>query len=87
MADEQDVLEIEVPQGASAKEAIAASGIARHRAGIDLERLQLGRFGQRIAPETLVEDGDRIEILRPLPIDPKEARRLRARRKPRPAGR
>ena len=87
LADEQHVLVVEVAEGASAREAIDASGIARRLGRIDLQRLQLGRFGRRIAPEVRVQEGDRIEILRPLPVDPKEARRLRARRKPRPAGR
>jgi putative ubiquitin-RnfH superfamily antitoxin RatB of RatAB toxin-antitoxin module len=80
-ADEQDVLEVDLDEGATALDAVHASGIARRRVEIDLARLQLGRFGRRIAPQALVQEGDRIEILRPLPVDPKEARRLRARRK------
>lgn len=87
LADEQDVLEVEVAEGASARNAIDASGIARRHDEIDLERLQLGRFGRRIAPETRLADGDRIEILRPLSMSPMEARRLRARRTTRAARR
>lgn len=37
-------------------------------------------FGRRVESAAPVSEGDRIEVLRPLRIDPKEARRLRARR-------
>ncbi|HEX5613069.1 MAG TPA: RnfH family protein [Burkholderiales bacterium] len=87
LADEQHVLVVELAEGASAREAIDASGIARRVGRIDLQRLHLGRFGRRIAPEARVQEGDRIEILRPLSMSPMEARRLRARRSSRPSGR
>ena len=87
LADEQHVLEVELAEGASARDAIDACGITRRHGEIDLQRLRLGRFGRRIAPEARVREGDRIEILRPLSMSPMEARRLRARRKARPAGR
>jgi putative ubiquitin-RnfH superfamily antitoxin RatB of RatAB toxin-antitoxin module len=82
LAQEQDVLEVEVAEAASARDAIDACGILRRRA-IDLRQVQLGRFGRRIALDTRLRDGDRIEILRPLSLSPMEARRLRARRGPR----
>ncbi|WP_372017664.1 RnfH family protein [Pseudoxanthomonas sp. 10H] len=37
-------------------------------------------FGLRVEPSTVLRDGDRVEVLRPLQADPKEARRQRARR-------
>jgi len=39
---------------------------------------KFGIFGQLCAPDQVLEEGDRIEIYRPLQIDPKEARRRRA---------
>jgi putative ubiquitin-RnfH superfamily antitoxin RatB of RatAB toxin-antitoxin module len=42
--------------------------------------LNLGRFGQVIPPDQTVDDGDRIEILRPLKHDPKALRRQLAER-------
>jgi putative ubiquitin-RnfH superfamily antitoxin RatB of RatAB toxin-antitoxin module len=39
----------------------------------------LGVFGEPATPETRLRDGDRVEVYRPLQIDPKEARRRRAR--------
>ena len=38
----------------------------------------VGVFGERVAGDRLLEDGDRVEIYRTLDVDPKEARRLRA---------
>lgn len=55
-------------------------------AGVDLEDLQvrqglqaLGIWGRRVTLETPLRDRDRIEIYRPLTVDPKEARRQRYR--------
>jgi len=87
LADEQHVVEVELAEGASARDALEASGLLRRCPEIDRQRLRLGRFGRRIPLETRLHDGDRIEILRPLARSPMEARRVRARRRPRPAGR
>jgi hypothetical protein len=38
----------------------------------------IGIWGRACAPGTLLADGDRVEIYRPLTMDPNEARRLRA---------
>lgn len=35
-------------------------------------------FGERVTPSRVLEDGDRVEVLRPLVADPKDARRRRA---------
>ena len=37
-------------------------------------------FGVAVAPSTPLREGDRVELLRPLQLDPKEARRRRAQR-------
>lgn len=74
---------MEIVEGASAREAIEASGVLGRHPEIDLEHLKLGKFGRRIAPDTALQEGDRIEILRPLAMSPMEARRLRVRRKAR----
>jgi uncharacterized protein len=47
----------------------------------------VGIFGRRVAAEQRVEDGDRIEIYRPLAADPMTARRARARAQPKAPGR
>lgn len=79
-ADAQEVMLVEVEEGASVQAAIEASGLlARHRE-IDRQDLHLGRFGREIRLDERIREGDRIEILRPLVVGPMEARRLRARR-------
>ena len=79
LADVQDVIVLELREGAVARDAVAMSGmLTRH--GLAAARLQLGIFGRKIPPECVLHEGDRVEILRPLAIDPGEARRRRARR-------
>ena len=79
LADVQDVVVLELAENVVARKAVMDSGLlARH--GLAAENLHLGLFGKRIAPEQPLCEGDRVEILRPLQLDPKEARRLRARR-------
>ena len=73
----QDAVTVRVAPGATVLEAIAASGILDRHPELDLKRL--GIFGRTVAPDTPVVHGDRVEIYRPLALDPKEARRRRAR--------
>lgn len=65
--------------GATVADALRASDI-EHRLGIDARRHGVAIFGRRASFETPLHEGDRVEILRPLTIDPMEARRLRARK-------
>ena len=64
---------LELPEGACAADACAASGLAE---GYPLAGMSI--FGQRVAGTAILADGDRLELLRALAIDPKEARRRRA---------
>ena len=68
---------VELPEGATAGDAVAASGLPMD--GID----GLAVFGVRVAADAPLREGDRVELLRPLVMDPKEARRRRAARVPR----
>lgn len=77
----QDLVALELAPGAIAREAVEASGVLGRHREIDAVGMLLGIFGKRIRPEQTLRDGDRIEILRPLAQDPKDARRLRARRR------
>ena len=63
---------LRLADGACASEAARASGLPRE--GIDAYAV----FGERIAAGAPLRDGDRLELLRPLQIDPKQARRRRA---------
>ena len=81
LPERQYVLPMQVAPATTVLQAVLQSGIAG-LTGIDVEHCALGIFSQRVLhPETqLVAEGDRIELYRPLQIDPKEARRLRAER-------
>lgn len=68
----QQVVLLELEEGASALDAAQASGLGAGCAALAI-------YGRRVAPETKLRDGDRVELLRPLAADPNEARRRRAR--------
>jgi putative ubiquitin-RnfH superfamily antitoxin RatB of RatAB toxin-antitoxin module len=72
-----DVVELILPAGTTVEQAISASGIAQ-RHPVDLNAV--GVFGRRVPPTTRLAEGDRVEIYRPLVLDPKEQRRRRARK-------
>jgi hypothetical protein len=70
------VANVSLPAGATLRDAVAASNLVD-----DLERYSFGIFGKRAALDHPLAEGDRVEIYRPLAVDPKEARRVRARKK------
>lgn len=74
----QIVRQLNVPAGTTAKQAVELSGIGGMFPEIDLSQNKLGIFGKLVRPETILRDRDRVEIYRPLSVDPKEARRRRA---------
>ncbi len=76
----QELLALEVPAGCTVEAAIDRSGIIELFPEIDLMQQKVGIFGKQVSLSSYVQAGDRIEIYRPLLVDPKEARRLRARR-------
>jgi len=68
-----------LPAGATLIDALRASGVLERRPHIDLSRQAVGIWGRIRALDTPLKDGDRVEIYRPLQVDPKEARRRRQR--------
>ena len=66
---------MDLTPGACVGDALAAAGWR-----LDVEFVGLAVFGQAVNTLTPLHDGDRIELLRCLEIDPKQARRLRAER-------
>jgi hypothetical protein len=46
--------------------------------GLVIDPAHLGIFSRKVAPDHVLGEGDRVEIYRPLILDPKEARRRRA---------
>ena len=71
-------LNIEVPQGTTAEQAVIQSGIIKKCPEIDATDLTLGVWNRTVKLNHELKDGDRIEIYRPLIADPKDARRKRA---------
>jgi putative ubiquitin-RnfH superfamily antitoxin RatB of RatAB toxin-antitoxin module len=78
LPDEQVLEALEVEAGASVAQAIYLSGIERRFPEIDISALQVGIWGQPVDRSRVLREGDRVEIYRPLAIDPREARRLKA---------
>lgn len=70
-----------VPHGATLRQAIELSGILELYPDIDLVSNKVGIFSRKKELHDVVKAGDRIEIYQPLQVDPKEARRRRARKK------
>ncbi|MDH3694442.1 MAG: RnfH family protein [Gammaproteobacteria bacterium] len=80
LPDEQCLVEVQIDLGSTARYAIAQSGLLLKFPHIDLSSQKIGVFSRFIDVSTVLSDGDRVEIYRPLEISPKKARRLRARR-------
>ena len=76
----EDAVTLRIPEGASLLDAVRASGVLERHPDFR-GALKLGVFGEVKRAESAARPGDRIEIYRPLAIDPKDARRQRARRK------
>lgn len=77
----QRVLSLRVPSGCTARRAVLLSCIDALFPEIDAASCPLGVFGTAVADEYRLEDGDRLEVYRPLENDPMEARRLGASRR------
>lgn len=77
-SERQELIALSVSLGTTVIEAIKRSGIAQQFGGIDLADVDVGIFSKRCSLDVKLSDGDRVEIYRPLIIDPKEARRQRA---------
>ncbi|MGC7841221.1 RnfH family protein [Pseudomonas wayambapalatensis] len=79
-AERQWLLACRVPHGVTLREALRLSGIAALVPGLDIEGCPVGVFGKVVAEphQRQVEEGERLEIYRPLLVDPKAMRRQRA---------
>lgn len=78
LPQEQLLFKLAVPDGASIREGVVASGILKRYPELVLETIELGIFGKLASLDTPLKARDRIEIYRPLLADPKEVRKQRA---------
>jgi len=79
--DVQTAIELELEEGTTVRQAIEASQLLILHPEIGPDTLAIGVFGDRVTEGTVLRDGDRVEIYRPLKADPKAARRQRAARR------
>jgi putative ubiquitin-RnfH superfamily antitoxin RatB of RatAB toxin-antitoxin module len=71
---------VTVPQGSTVLDAIQQTTVTQEFPQIEVESMNLGVWGRRCIPAQTVRDGDRVELYRPLLVDPKIARRERFRK-------
>jgi putative ubiquitin-RnfH superfamily antitoxin RatB of RatAB toxin-antitoxin module len=71
--------DLTLAEGSTVGEALQASGIVVP--GLDLATCPVGVFGKKKSPDTVLREGDRVEIYRPLVADPMDARRRRVAKK------
>ena len=74
-AGRQTLLKLELDAGCTAGEAVRSSGIFALHPDIDASACGIGIFGREVPDDHRLQDGDRVEILRPLIEDPRERRR------------
>lgn len=81
--DKQEIVPVTVPDGTTALEAVKLSGIVGIFPEVDPDAIDMGIFGKVIKDPAAHElrEGDRVELYRPLKIDPKQARLNRAKKK------
>jgi uncharacterized protein len=78
MPGRQRMLTLELKQGATINDAINATKLLDEFPEIKRDQLQTGIWGKAFERSTKLQDGDRVELTRPLIIEPQEARRVRA---------
>jgi len=74
LPERQSCITINVAVGTTVAQAITAAGLAE----IDEKKNRVGIFSRLCEASEVLHEGDRVEIYRPLQVDPKEARRRRA---------
>jgi putative ubiquitin-RnfH superfamily antitoxin RatB of RatAB toxin-antitoxin module len=80
LPDRQTIVRLELPADASVADAVEKSGLVRRYKEISEHPLACAIYGRAVKPDSALREGDRVEILRPLLIDPKESRRQAASR-------
>ena len=78
LLQQQKIISVKVAPGTSAIEVLKSSNMLSYFPEIELESVKLGVFNNVIKHDKVIEQGDRLEIYRPLIADPKDVRRRRA---------
>lgn len=82
LPNKQKIMAIEVAEGTTVYAAAEQSAITEHFPDLDLSTAKMGVFAKVVPKpqQAVVNEGDRVEIYRPLIADPKEVRKARAAR-------
>jgi putative ubiquitin-RnfH superfamily antitoxin RatB of RatAB toxin-antitoxin module len=78
MPDRQEIVSLDMAAGSTVADAIEQSAILDRFPGFEFDPAKVGVFSSKVTMDQVLEDGDRVEIYRPLIADPKEVRRQRA---------
>jgi hypothetical protein len=85
LADRQQIIQLDVPENTTAMAAVELSNIVESFPEIDIQNATMGIFSQILGSkglpgpdEYVMKSRDRVEIYRPLIVDPKEVRKQRA---------
>ena len=83
LPEKQLIIPLTVKKGTTMFDAVVQSGIAEKFEGLDVDAVPMGVFGkaERKPKERVLEEGERVELYRPLIADPKEVRKKRAAKK------
>ncbi len=87
LPEQQTVQELELPESATVADAVARSGLLQQFPEVGERPLSCAIYGRAVADSHILRADDRVEILRPLQVDPKESRRRAAARGRTPARR
>ncbi len=75
------IKQLQVPEGTTVEQAIKLSMIKEFYPEIDYSALKVGIYSKIVKLENIIQQNDRIEIYRPLTIEPKEKRKLKVKSK------
>lgn len=76
--EEQVIRTLQLADGATVRDAVLASGFTEQFEQLVLDETPVGIYGVRVTYADELQDGDRVELYRPLVVDPMDARRARA---------
>ena len=82
LPERQEVVRLELPEGASVATALDAARVRERFPQLDWSGVTYGLWSRPCAVDRLLRDGDRVEVYRPLAADPTDQRRARARLRP-----
>jgi putative ubiquitin-RnfH superfamily antitoxin RatB of RatAB toxin-antitoxin module len=80
LPERQVVVDLELPAGSTVTDAVGAALRDARLAGADIASMRTGVWSRPCAATTVLREGDRVELYRPLAADPKEMRRARTRK-------